>query len=97
MEQIYLSDIELAEVTELAECFYTPKEVAIMCGHNIEAFNQEMLTEDSPIYKAYWMGWYTSDVKFRKKVLATALLGSSPAQTMVKDMITKASLSKRNR
>lgn len=87
-----ISHEQLTQITELARLFYTPAEVCTIQEIPPEVFKAHMASAESAVYKAYWRGWYESDVEFRKEVKRIALLGSSPAQTLLGDIISGAKM-----
>lgn len=89
---ITLTPEELAQITELGRLFYTPAEVCTIMQLDTNLFKAHMATSNSDIYKAYWKGWFESDVAFRTEVKRTALLGSSPAQTLLGDIIASSKM-----
>lgn len=71
---------------ELAGLFYTPKEIAIILEVDPEEFENMINSESGNVYKAYMRGYYKSDIELRKSITESALQGSSPAQSMLRDI-----------
>lgn len=87
-----LNSDQLNQITELAKLFYTPAEVCTIQELDPKYFEAHMANPHSEIFKAYWRGWYISEVEFRKEVKRIAMLGSSPAQTLVGNIIAAAKM-----
>ena len=87
---------ELEDVEALAFDFFSYKEIKIMLGLHAD-FLKDVLVADSDVYNAYWKGWYSAEAQFRKKVKATALLGSSPAQTLINSLMLETKKKNMNR
>ena len=86
----YSNDI-LIQITELAALFFTPREVAMMLEIDIDQFVMECdLTPNGKGYIAFHSGRLQSEVDIRKSILKLAKSGSSPAQTMVLDILQKS-------
>ncbi len=81
------SSEQIIQIETCAGLFYTPNEIKIIMGFTND-FLKDIKIENSDVYNAYWKGFYTAEMKHRQKVVATALLGSSPAQTMVETLIS---------
>lgn len=82
-----LSDDILKQVEDLAGLFYTPKQVALICEIPANEFETAMSNESSALYKAYWKGYFTAEIEFRKEVKKASNYGSSPAQTLLAKII----------
>lgn len=87
-----LTKEQLDQVRQLAALFYTPKQIAIMLELDFSYLHTAMSIEESDVYKAYWAGWFQSDMEYRKQVKRLADLGSSPAQTLLGKIIEDAKL-----
>lgn len=87
-----LTNEQLGQVTELSKLFYTPKQIALMLQLDTKEFAILISIEDSDAYKAYWSGFYQSEMEFRKQVKRLSDLGSSPAQTLLAKIIEDAKL-----
>jgi hypothetical protein len=88
-----LNDIsaeQLAEITQLANLFFTHRQVAIMLELPVKEFIEQCLIEGSVINKAYESGFLQGEVDLRRGILKMAKAGSSPAQTMALDLLNKA-------
>lgn len=91
MMQTYSPEI-LKRIEECSGLFYAPDQIKVMLELD-DNFLLEVKMEGTPVFNAYWKGFYESELKFRKKLIDTALLGSSPAQSMVNNLIE---ISKKN-
>jgi len=87
MEEI--TEDQKIQIGILAGKFYLPQQIAVMLEMDTKNFLIELQMESSCIYKAYWKGFYEAEMKFRDAVIKLANFGSSPAQTMVAQMIEK--------
>ena len=85
------SNDTLKQITELAALFFTPREVAMMLELDIDLFVMECeLSPDGKGYLAFHSGRLQSEVDLRKSIMKLAKSGSSPAQTMVLDILLKS-------
>jgi hypothetical protein len=89
---IHLSDAELEEVKSLAAVFFTPKEIAIILKQPEGEFIAMCENTENPIGKTFWSGWLESEYEQRKAIINLSKSGSSPAQTMVNEMIKQGKL-----
>lgn len=78
------------QVEKLASLGYSKQQVATMLGLSYIEVNMWMEDRDSSFFKAYWKGYYTTDIRLRESILKLALAGSSPAQTMSKRAMDEA-------
>lgn len=81
-----LDNVQLEMTEELAGLFYTPKEIAIILEVDPEEFENMINSESGNVYKAYMRGYYKNDIELRKSITESALQGSSPAQSMLRDI-----------
>lgn len=96
----YLSDLheaDLKEVKNLAALFFTPREIAMMLEIDPGQFVMGCDVEGTTVYNAFQGGRLQSEVDYRTSVVKLAKSGSSPAQTMVKEMIDKSKMRMLNR
>lgn len=77
-----LSKDQLSELENLAACFFTPGEIAIVLDVPLTGLEDELLDEDSPAYKAYQRGKLRSKLELHKTILTQAKQGSGPAQSL---------------
>ncbi len=78
----------LDNVKELAALFFTPQEIAVMLGlDDVEQFRILCFTPNSLEYKAFHSGRLEQDMLLRKSIITLARQGSSPAQTMAKNIL----------
>jgi hypothetical protein len=90
--RIHLTNEELAEVTSLAAVFFTPKEIAVILKQPVDLFEDECKEHATQAGLAFWTGWLQSEYEQRKAIVSLAKSGSSPAQTMVQEMIKQGKL-----
>ena len=88
-----LNKEELAMITKLAGLFYTPSEIARVLEIDTEEFENQIKSEESEAYKYYYKGYYQTDVSLRQSILDSAINGSSPAQTLMRDIQKLAKIS----
>ena len=81
-----LTQQELETIEKLAGLFYTPKQIAIILEIDPEMFEAHIRSETGNTYRAYYKGYYEADIELRKSITQSALSGSSPAQTMLRDI-----------
>ena len=81
-----LDNVQLEMTEELAGLFYTPKEISNILEVDPEEFENMINSESGNGYKAYMRGYYKSDIELRKSITESALQGSSPAQSMLRDI-----------
>ena len=97
-----LNDItneDLKEIENLAALFFTPREIATMLELNIPQFIDEctFLESDVPGARAFHKGRLQSEIDLRKSIIKLSKSGSSPAQTMALDLLTKSKNKMRDR
>lgn len=92
MEQNYLTEAQIAEITDLATLFFTPKEIAVMLELDWNKFKFQVELPDSDAYKAFYSGRLQSEVDLRKSIIKLAKSGSSPAQTMALDLFNASKI-----
>lgn len=77
------------KITELAELYFTPKQIAIICEIPSEVFLKEIATEGSEYYNAFYKGYYAIEAKRRASLIKVAIGGSSEAQKQVNELRDK--------
>lgn len=95
-----LNDIlpaEYEEIKNLAALFFTPREIAMMMSLPSGDFVFACEREGTPAYEAFQGGRLQSEVDHRTSVIKLAKSGSSPAQTMVNDLIAKSKIQMLNK
>jgi hypothetical protein len=92
--QKFLSDItdaEYKEVERLAALFFTPKEIAKMLE-----FGNDFIVDcdkiNSKSYNCFQGGMLQGEIDLRTGIMKMAKAGSSQAQTMALDILTKTKL-----
>lgn len=83
---------QLQQVKELAELFFTPRQVAQMLELPADAFVAECEITGSDIYRAFYSGRLQGEVDLRKAVLKMSKAGSTPAQAMAMDLLKSSTL-----
>ncbi len=76
-----LTNEQLEEITKVASCAYSPRQVAFILGISPAAFSEMVRDEDSAASIAYFKGFFSSEMSVRESVLKLARDGSSPAQS----------------
>ncbi|WP_020599186.1 hypothetical protein [Spirosoma panaciterrae] len=77
-----LTKEQLSEVENLASYFFTPDEIAIVVGLDVDDLEEELFDETSEAYRSYQKGKLKSKLELRKSILTLAKQGSGPAQTL---------------
>jgi hypothetical protein len=77
-----LNETDLEEITRLAGCAYSPREIAAMMGIEATIFIKALNDEESAASIAYFSGLNSSEATVRESVMQLARNGSSPAQAM---------------
>ena len=89
---MHLNEQQTLEVTEMAKLFFTPREIAIFLKVNIEEFIACSKDESDPVYIAFVSGRLHTEYELRKSILQLATSGSSPAQTMMLELLKQLNL-----
>jgi hypothetical protein len=76
----------LTEIEQLASLNYTPEEVSVIIGIDKTTIETAIQDPSSEIYRSYWKGFYTTDIKLRQSIIKLAVSGSSPAQNLALKM-----------
>ncbi|RYY69345.1 MAG: hypothetical protein EOO13_09800 [Chitinophagaceae bacterium] len=79
----------LAEVEEFASALLSPEEVAIITGIPTEHLEEELISGESDLAKAYLAGVLKTRAKVNAAIIKLANQGSSPAQAIVMDLISE--------
>ncbi len=90
-----LNDItpeDLQQIEALAALFFTPKEIAVMLEIKQKEMAEAIDDEDNDVYRAFQGGRLQSEADLRKSIVKLAKSGSSPAQTMSLDLLTKSKI-----
>lgn len=90
--QISFNDEQLKQIEELAAVFFSPQQIAVFLQLEKEFVISEIKTEGKPAHMAYQKGLMQSEWELRKSVLSLAKAGSSPAQAMALDLLSKNKL-----
>lgn len=91
--QKFLNDItqeELLQVEELAQLYFTPKEISVMLEIKYAEVKDTIENEEGNFYEAFMRGRLQSETDLRKSIMMLAKAGSSPAQTMAMDLLNKS-------
>lgn len=85
-----ISKEDIEQIEALAALFFTPREIALMLEIKVQDFFDELLDEESSIFRAFNVGRLQSEADLRKSIVKLAKSGSSPAQTMSLDLLYKS-------
>ncbi len=77
-----LSAKELTQLKEMGSLFMNIGMCALVLEISLEQLVKEVNKLNSECYKAYYTGYYTSELEVRKSVIGLAKAGSSPAQSL---------------
>lgn len=75
----------LEAISEFAELHFTPDDVAIITGVDVEDLKGQIRLKDGPLYHAYMTGYLRGQARIRTGVLEMAERGSAPAQKLMGD------------
>jgi len=79
------------KIEELAGCFFTPEDIAIILQLDLNEFTGSRFECDD--FKIpYKRGKLLKEAEIRKAILKMAVAGSSPAQILAKELIDKSLL-----
>jgi len=92
-----LTDKDFEDIKNMAELFFTPREIALMMEVSCEIFIDECANPDTKLFNAFQSGRLQSELDLRKSIIKLAKSGSSPAQTMAMDLLNKSTLKMLNR
>ncbi|HRH57412.1 MAG TPA: hypothetical protein PLS10_07155 [Chitinophagales bacterium] len=84
-----LSEEQLKEVEEYAALLFTPSEIAIILEVNEIGFIEELKNNESGVYKAFYKGILTTQIKLRNTELKFALKGNQTCLDRFEALITK--------
>lgn len=84
---IELTEQQLQQITDLAGLFFTPRQIAVIMELPAVVLITGAEIDSSPVYKAFWAGRLKEEFNIRTKIKKLAESGSSPAQTMMMDII----------
>jgi hypothetical protein len=87
-----LTDQELAEVAAHAGLLFSPEDIAIIMGVDIEEFKRDFKLDGSPIRMAYLAAKLKAEAEIRKSIFNLAKAGSSPAQTLLLKLVENANI-----
>ncbi|GAB3177608.1 hypothetical protein [Telluribacter humicola] len=82
-----LTESQLEEISELASLFFSPQDIAIITGLDVDQLLEEIATEQSSANLAYLRGKLKARASVRKTIKNLAIQGSSPAQNLVLKMM----------
>lgn len=86
-----LTPEQLKEVEDYAGCLFTPGEIAIIMGFDVESC-QGLLIENKEFKNAYQRGKLISEAAIRKSIIELAQKGSGPAQVLAMQLFDKLRL-----
>ncbi|MFC4261928.1 hypothetical protein ACFOWM_03495 [Ferruginibacter yonginensis] len=87
-----INDEVLKQIETMGACYFDPMAIALALEIDKDLMRALMQDENSAAYRAYYKGFYTSEFEHRKSIIDLAKSGSSPAQTMVSNILEKAKL-----
>lgn len=74
-------------VEKMGSLFFSLKEIAIVLEVDEWDFGQAAAIKNGEIYKRYWKGFLLSKIAVRESEVKMAKADSSPAHTLVNDII----------
>ena len=77
-----LNEEQLKRIRELAELFFSPKDICEILMLDLNECRQYFRTTEHPIERAYKSGHMESTARLRKSIIKVARAGSSPGQTL---------------
>lgn len=89
---MHLTQEQIEMVSEMAELFYSPADIAVNIGVSEEDLANNIKAQMDPAYRAYKKGWLTGDIKLRKSIAKSAENGSNPSQQMLRELQTKTEI-----
>lgn len=89
---IDLTEQQLQQITDLAGLFFTPREIAVIMELPADLLITGVEVDSSHIHKAFWRGRLKEEYNIRSKVKKLADSGSSPAQTMMIEIINESAI-----
>lgn len=81
---------EKALIEQMAELFYSPGEIAINLEVDADEFSILIKAGGNEVHTAFYQGWFKGDMALRLSISKSSANGSSPAQTMLKQLQDKA-------
>lgn len=82
----------LDEIEKFASLAFAPEQVAVIVEIDEKKFLNEMLDNESEIFKAYNKGILLTEAKLREVVFDQAFSGSTPAQNIAKTYMDELKL-----
>jgi len=77
---------QLEEITNMAQLFFPPEDIAINIGVDPEEFKTFLLAQSGPAYFAFKKGWLLGEIPLRKSIAQAAQNGSNPAQVKMLEL-----------
>ncbi len=84
--RVHLTEEQIKEITDMAELFFPPEDIAINVGIDIEEFKIAVLSKQGEIFRAFKTGWLKGEIPLRKGIAQAAANGSNPAQVKLLDL-----------
>ena len=81
-----LTEEQINEITDMAQLFFAPEDIAINIGVDTEEFKISLLAETGPAYFAFKKGWLLGEIPLRKSIARAAQNGSNPAQVKMLEL-----------
>lgn len=95
MMALELNKDKLKTLTALGGSFFTVKQCSIILEVDLAEFIKEMKRPGSPIFKAYYSGYFTEQLKLRQSIADLAMRGSGPAQQQLLKIIDSTEIANR--
>lgn len=80
--------IDLLE--KLGSAWFSIRKCAAILELDFQTVQRELKDESSVAYKAYYRGWYMSELNLAEGIQKMAARGSNPAQQMARKMLDEA-------
>ncbi len=85
-----LTEKQLDLVEEYAAAFLTFREIAVLLGVNVYAFQNTMKDKDSPAFYRYYLGKTRAKFEIRKNIVDMAKKGSPQAEELTLSLMNDA-------
>jgi len=90
-----LTEVQIAEIEELAGLFLEPEEIAILMDIESEIFLHQIECKRGNMYMAYFRGKTASKKEIHQNVVKMAKHGSPQAEELVKQLMDKQQLAEK--
>ncbi len=85
---MHLQEEQINEIIEMARLFFSPEDIAINIGVDVESFKLEILSQRGEVFAAFKKGWLLGEIPLRKSIARAAENGSNPAQVKMLELKT---------